>query len=89
MRTDLKGGAEVEEIMEGGLNVRDGLYGEVTGSCGKGVFLTLDNGEEAFAYFGGLAPGTRVFCTVRRLAAEGLRTLVKIDAVAWEEQAAA
>ena len=28
----------------------DGCYGEMTGSCKSGAYLTLGNGQEAFAY---------------------------------------
>lgn len=61
----------------------DGCYGVVTSCCGKGAFLDLDNGEQAFAYkFTNLYKGTRVLCTVLRLATEGRRMLVSIDSVA-------
>lgn len=60
----------------------DGCYGVVTGRCGKGAYLTLDNGQEAFAYrFASLLPGTKVLCTVLKLATEGKRMLVSIDSV--------
>lgn len=59
--------------------VMDGCYGTVIGKCQKGVFLRLDNGEEAFAYRFNLKIGTDVLCTVRRQAMENLRTLVSID----------
>lgn len=63
--------------------VFDGCYATVVGRCQKGAFLTLDNGEDAFAYkFGNLWPGTKVLCTVLRLADEGRRKLVSIDSVA-------
>lgn len=62
----------------------DGCYGEVIGTCRSGAFLTLDNGEEAFAYrFASLRTGTKVLCTVRRPAKEDLRTLVTIDSVEY------
>lgn len=62
----------------------DGCYGTVTGTCRKGAFLTLDDGEEAFAYqMANLRCGSIVLCTVRRLAdeAQNRRMLVSIDSV--------
>ncbi len=60
----------------------DGCYGEVTGRCSCGSFLTLDNGQEAFAYkFVSLLPGAKVLCTVLKLATEDRRMLVSIDSV--------
>lgn len=62
-------------------NIRDVVYGVVTGGCSKGLFLTLENGEEAFSYFGGLVPGSEVLCSVMKKANENLRVLVSIDSV--------
>ena len=60
----------------------DGCYGRVTGRCLSGAYLTLENGEEAFAYnFGSLLPGTRVLCSVQRMPTEDKRMLVSIDSV--------
>lgn len=60
----------------------DGCYGVVTGRCKSGVFLTLDNGQEAFAYkFGGLMSGTKVLCTVLKMPSEEKRMIVSIDSV--------
>lgn len=60
----------------------DGCYGEVTGSCKSGAYLTLDNGQEAFAYkFTSLLPGTKVLCTVLKMPTEEKRMLVSIDSV--------
>ena len=60
----------------------DGCYGEVTGNCKAGAYLTLDNGQEAFAYkFASLLPGTRVLCTVLKMPIEEKRMLVSIDSV--------
>lgn len=74
---------EMEVQEQTGYEVLDGCYGTVVGSCRKGAFLQLDNGEDAFAYkFANLWPGTKVLCTVRRLAEEGKRMLVTIDSVA-------
>lgn len=62
--------------------VLEGCYGKVIGTCQKGAFLALDNGQEAFAYkFANLYPGTSVLCTVRRLADAQRRMLVTIDSV--------
>lgn len=60
----------------------DGCYGEVVGRCKAGAYLTLDNGQQAFAYkFSSLLPGTKVLCTVLRLPSEDKRMLVSIDSV--------
>lgn len=60
----------------------DGCYGTVTGRCRSGVFLKLDNGEEAFAYkFASLLPGTEVVCTVLKLPTDERRMLVSIDSI--------
>ncbi len=60
----------------------DGCYGTVIGRCQSGAFLELDNGETAFAYkFASLYPGTKVLCTVLRLADEARKMLVSIDSV--------
>lgn len=60
----------------------DGCYGEVTGKCRAGAFLTLDNGQEAFAYkFASLLPGTKVLCTVLKQPTEEKKMLVSIDSV--------
>lgn len=62
-------------------NVRDGVHAVVTGGCSKGLFLRLENGQAAFASFGGLVPGTEVLCTVLKKATERWRGLVSIDSV--------
>ena len=62
-------------------NVRDGVRAKVTGICGTGLFLRLENGEEAFAYFGGPALGAEVLCTVLRKATKKCRTLVAVDSI--------
>ena len=80
---------EMENKDDQGYDVMDGCYGTVTGRCQKGAFLTLDNGEAAFAYkFGNLWPGTKVLCTVLRLAEEGRRKRVSIDSVVYHPAAA-
>ena len=68
----------------------DGCYGVVTGRCRSGAFLTLDNGQEAFAYkFSGLPNGTKVLCTVLRMPTEEKRMLVSIDSVGGNSPMAA
>lgn len=62
-------------------NVKDDVYGTVIGSCSKGIFLRMDNGQEAFAYFNILGIGTRVRCSVRRKANESRRMLVSVDSL--------
>ena len=62
-------------------NVRDNVHAVVTSACGKGVFLQLENGQEAFAYVGKLMAGTEVLCTVLKKATEKWRVLVSIDSV--------
>lgn len=60
----------------------DGCYGEVIGRCGAGAFLTLDNGQKAFAYkFANLSPGTKVLCTVLKIPSAEKHMLVAIDSV--------
>ncbi len=69
------------EKFDDNFNVRDVVYGVVTGGCGKGLYLTLENGTEAFANFGGLAPGSEVLCSVIKKANGNLSVLVSIDSV--------
>lgn len=76
------------EYDEDDYNVRDGVRAVVTGGCSKGLFLHLENGQEAFASFGGLVPGTEVICTVLKKATERWRVLVAIDSVLERELAA-
>lgn len=81
--------ATLEEPKVQGYDVWDGCYGIVLSRCRKGAFLTLDNGETAFAYgFGNLWPGTEVLCTVQRLASDNRHMLVTIDAVCYHPTAA-
>ena len=68
--------------------IRDGLFGTVLNGCRSGVFIELENGEPAFAPFGYLKPGQRVFCTVLKKANECFRTLVAIDSICYEIEAA-
>ncbi len=60
----------------------DGCYGKVTGRCKTGAYLTLDNGQEAFAYkFSNLILGTKVLCTVIKMPTNEKLMLVSIDSV--------
>lgn len=55
---------------------------EVTGRSQKGIFLTLDNGEKAFAYkYGNLISGSKVLVSVLKLAEGNLLTRVSVDSV--------
>lgn len=65
---------------ENGINVGDVVYGVVTGVCSAGIFLSLEDGQEAFARFGGLEYGAKVPCTVLKKASETWRrVLVGVD----------
>lgn len=64
------------------------VCGVVTGGCRSGLFVELDNGQEAFAPFGGLYLGTKVLCTVLKNATDRWRVLVAIDSVLSEAAAA-
>ena len=60
----------------------DSCHGVVTGRCKTGAFLTLDNGETAFANkFASLYPGTRVLCSIQRLAEVDRFAGVSLDSV--------
>lgn len=72
------------EYLDHNFCVRDGVLGVVTGGCKTGVFLLLENGQEAFASFGWLNPGTEVLCTVLKKATKRWRALVTVDAVLKE-----
>lgn len=76
------------ECEDDNYNVLDGVRAVVTGGCSKGLFLVLENGQEAFASFGGLSPATEVLCTVLKKSTERWRVLVSIDAVLERELAA-
>ena len=77
------------EQCEDSLDIRDAVYGVVTGNCSKGLFLELENGQQAFSHFGGLAPGSEVLCSVIKKATEKWRVLVSIDSVLTEAIVAA
>ena len=76
------------ENIDSDYNIRDGVCGVVTGGCKSGLFLELENGQEAFASFGGLYPGDKVLCTVLKKATDKWRVLVAIDSVLEEAIAA-
>ena len=60
--------------------IHDSVRATIVSSSAHGVFLRTDNGEDAFACFGGRI-GDRVLCTVRRPASADKRMLVSIDSV--------
>lgn len=65
-------------------DIFDCCYGTTTDRTRVGTYLTLDNGETAFAYkFSNLLPGTKVLCTVLKLATEEKFKLVSIDSVLY------
>lgn len=60
----------------------DGCFGQIVGTCRKGAFLTLDNGQEAFAYhMANLRIGSKVLCTVLKLPRDERKMLVCVDSV--------
>ncbi len=62
--------------------VMDECYGVVSSRCGDGVFLTLDNGEKAYATrFGNLHPGDKVICRIDKLTQGDKKPLVSISSV--------
>ena len=69
--------------------VRDAVTGTVLGGTSNGLYIELENGESAFAHFGRLEVGTKVFCSVLRKATERWLTLVSIDSVMEEDFIAA
>ena len=70
-------------------DIFDECYGFVTRTYQNGVQVRLDNGKPAYAHrFANLALGTRVLCSVRRLATEDRDMLVSIDSVIFHGQAA-
>lgn len=70
-------------------NIRDAVYGVVKYCCRRGTIIQLENGQEAFASFGGVRPGTKVFCTVLKKATERFRVFVSIDSVLYDEEESA
>lgn len=61
--------------------IRDVIRGTVTSECSKGLFLTLENGEKAYAKFGYLPIGTKVLCSVFKKANKRLLMTVFIDSI--------
>ena len=61
--------------------IGDSMRAVVIGNCSKGVYLDMEDGQEAFATFDPLPRGTRVFCTILKKQTERFRTFVAIDAV--------
>lgn len=65
-------------------------YGIATCRCGNGIFLTLDNGEKAYACrFGNLYPGDKVICCVDKLPHDGKHMQVSISRVCHNHTRAA
>ena len=62
-------------------NIRDGVRGAVTGGCSKGIFILLEDGQEAFASFGYLERGTEVLCSLLKKATDNWRVLVTVDSI--------
>jgi len=69
------------EYIDENFNIGDGVTAVVTEECKSGIFLRLENGQEAFAKFGGLCPGVEVLCTVLKKATKTFRVLVAIDSI--------
>lgn len=62
--------------------VMDECYAVVSSRCGNGIFLTLDNGEKAYAHrFGNLIPGDEVICRVDKLPQADKGILVSVSSV--------
>ena len=59
----------------------DSCYATVVGSSAKGLFLKLDNGEGAFAFYNYLPKGTKVLITKWKDSHDRYLTRVKIDSV--------
>ena len=65
-----------------GYEIIDECYAVVSGRCGNGVFLTLDNGQSAYAYqFGNLTPGDQVICRIDKLPQADRKARVSISSV--------
>ena len=71
------------KMFEMDYDIRDSVKAIVTASAARGVYLTLDNGQYAFAHFDKLPVGSSVYCTVLKKATEHWLTLVSIDSVNW------
>lgn len=59
----------------------DSCYATVTGTSRKGIFLTLENGEKAFAYYSHLPKGTQVLVTKLKDAYDYYFTKVSVDSL--------
>ena len=82
----------MEMHMNDTYDLYDAAYGVVTCCSRSGAYLTLDNGEDAFAYkAANLRPGTKVLCSVTRLAKpdRGWLKLVCIESVRYASPLAA
>lgn len=64
---------------------RDTYMGKVICATRKGVYLTLEDGSEAFAFFNALKAGTQVRCSINKNATEKLKTLVDIESVYYDD----
>ena len=66
----------------------DTCLGSVEYKSSYGVYLILENGERAFAHgFTTLPTGSKVWCSIRKLATETKDILVKVDSVLLETAA--
>lgn len=63
------------------LHAHDCVYGKLIDFNKDGIYVRLENGETAFAYFSRLEYGTRVLCSVLRKARGMAYMNVSIDAV--------
>lgn len=59
----------------------DSCYATVVGASQKGIFLSLENGEEAFAFYNYLPKGTQVLVTKLRETRDHYLAKVSIDSV--------
>ena len=85
-----------EEAM---VNLRDSVSGIVKGQSKAGLYIDLniendfDDPKElvpAFGYWTGRLPvGTKVMCSIRKLAREGKDILVNVDSIVYENEMAA
>ncbi len=67
----------------------DSCYGFITDKNANGVYLVLDNNEEAYAHkFTSHKRGERVLCSIQKEASKGFRTIVSIDSVSDERELA-
>ena len=65
--------------------IRDSVKAIVSCCTSKGIYLEMENGENAYAVFNRLPVGTQVYCTVLKKATERWFTLVAIDSVVYRE----